>query len=81
MLTCQRYIELNPVRASMEKQPALFRFCCYRSKPRQAAYRDLFKSELDFDVINDIKQAITQNQPLGNSRRLNEDRSHDGAKA
>jgi hypothetical protein len=28
----------------------------------------LFQSELDNDVINDIRQAITQNQPLGNSR-------------
>jgi putative transposase len=36
------------------------------SKSRQAAYRGLFQSELDFDVINDIRQAITQNQPLGN---------------
>jgi hypothetical protein len=37
------------------------------SKSRQAAYKDLFQSELDFDVINNIRQALTQNQPLGNS--------------
>jgi putative transposase len=35
---------------------------------RQAAYRGLFQFELDFDIINDRRQAITQNQPLGNSR-------------
>jgi len=91
LLNCQRYIELNPVRASLVKESALYRFRCYRfnglgetnqyvlphlvylslgkdSKYRQAAYRGLFQSELDFDVINDIRQAITQNQPLGNSR-------------
>jgi len=28
----------------------------------------LFQCELDFDVINNIRQVLTQNQPLGNSR-------------
>jgi len=91
LLNCQRYIELNPVRASMVEEPASYRWSSYHfnglgeanqyvsphpvylslgkdSKSRQAAYRGLFQSELDFDVINDIRQAITQNQPLGNSR-------------
>jgi len=90
LLNCQRYIELNPVRASMVKEPALYQWSSYRfnslgeanryvsphsiylslgknSKSRQAAYRGLFQSELDNDIINDIRQAITQNQPLGNS--------------
>ncbi len=31
------------------------------SKSRQTAYRGLFQSELDFDVINDIRQALTHN--------------------
>jgi len=30
------------------------------SKSRQAAYRGLFQSELDFDVINNIMQAHTE---------------------
>jgi len=51
------------------------------SKSRQAAYRGLFQSKLDNDIINDIRQAITQNQPLGNSRCLNKDRGHGGASA
>jgi len=91
LLNCQRYIELNPVRASMVEEPTLYRWSSYcfnglfdanqyvsphpvylslgkDSKSRQAAYRDLFQSELDNDVINDIRQALTQNQPLGNSR-------------
>ncbi len=91
LLTCQRYIELNPVRASMVKEPALYRWSSYRfnglgkpnqyisphpvymslgknSKSRQTTYRGLFQSELDNDTINDIRQALTQNQPLGSSR-------------
>ena len=50
------------------------------SKSMQAVYRGLFQSELDNDIINDIRQVITENQPLGNSRCLNEDRSYGGAK-
>jgi len=91
LLACQRYIELNPVRASMVEEPALYRWSSYRFnglgkanqyisphpvymslgknlKSRQAAYRGLFQSELDKNVTNDIRQALTQNQPLGNSR-------------
>lgn len=30
LLNCQRYIELNPVRASMVKEPTLYRFRRYR---------------------------------------------------
>ncbi|MCK5716251.1 MAG: hypothetical protein KAH77_02095 [Thiomargarita sp.] len=80
-------IELNPVRASMVEDPALYRWSSYRfnglgeanqyvsphsvylslgknSKSRQSAYRNLFRTELDTDAI---QQALTQNQPLGNS--------------
>jgi len=51
-----QYVSPHPVYLSLGKN----------SKSRQATYRGLFQCELDFDVIND--QAITQNQPLGNSR-------------
>ena len=70
LLTCQRYVELNPVRAAMVDDPANYRWSSYRAnglgqanpllKPhalysglaannqdRQAAYRALFKHELD----------------------------------
>ncbi|RKZ42708.1 MAG: transposase [Gammaproteobacteria bacterium] len=90
LLACQRYIELNPVRASMVKEPALYRWSSYRfnalgkanqyvsphsvylslgknSKSRQIAYRSLFQSELDTNAFSDIRLAITQSQPLGNS--------------
>ncbi len=35
---------------------------------RQAAYRDLFRAALDSQAIDDIRLALNQNQPLGNSR-------------
>jgi putative transposase len=91
LLTCQRYIELNPVRAAMVSDPAHYRWTSYRhnalgaadnritphalylalgssDKARQAAYRALFRAHLDGAAIDDIRLALNQNQPLGNSR-------------
>jgi len=90
---CQRYIELNPVRADMVNDPAHYRWSSYRANGlgqadsllaphdvylglgrseagRLAAYRALFCSELDADAIGDIRTALDQGQPLGNSRFL-----------
>ncbi|MCP5087565.1 MAG: transposase, partial [Rhodobacteraceae bacterium] len=36
-------------------------------KTRQATYRGLFRTELDNEAISDIRLALNQNQPLGNS--------------
>ena len=91
LLSYQRYIELNPVRAAMVDDPAHYRWTSYRynalgqanayltphpiylahgndEKARQAAYRGLFRTHLDSDAISDIRLALSQNQPLGNSR-------------
>ena len=91
LLSCMRYIELNPVRAAMVDDPAHYRWTSYRrnglgqddshitahpiydalgpgGKSRQSAYRALFKAALDTDTIDDIRLALNQNQPLGNSR-------------
>ncbi len=91
LLTCQRYIELNPVRAALVGDPAHYRWTSYRhnalgaaderitpnalylalgsnDKARQAAYRALFRAHLDGAAIADIRLALNQNQPLGNSR-------------
>ena len=91
LLRCQRYIELNPVRAGMVDDPAHYRWSSYRHNAlgqanrylvphplylglgrddgtRQTAYRDLFRAELDQEAISDIRLALNQNQPLGNSR-------------
>lgn len=93
LLVCQRYIELNPVRACMVDDPALYRWSSYRANglgqpdplltphalylaldrqdaERQAAYRELFRSELDAQAITDIRRALVQGQPLGKGRFL-----------
>jgi putative transposase len=91
LLTCQRYIELNPVRAAMVDDPAHYRWSSYRAnglgqadsrltphpvyvaldasnKTRLAAYRALFRPQLDQAAIDDIRLALNQSQPLGNAR-------------
>lgn len=92
-LACQRYIELNPVRAGMVVDPACYRWSSYgfhafgqpdkvlvphpiylemgrTLSDRQRAYRTLARSELDADVIGEIRKAVNQNQPLGDARFL-----------
>ena len=91
LLACQRYIELNPVRAAMVEDPAHYRWSSYRAnalgqadarltphaiyrelgrgdRERQAAYRALFRAQLDRAAIDDIRLALNQSQPLGNER-------------
>lgn len=91
LLACQRYIELNPVRASMVDDPAHYRWSSYRANGlgqpdplltphavysglglndvnRQEAYRTLFRPELDTAAISDIRLALDQGQPVGDSR-------------
>ena len=91
LLTCMRYIELNPVRANMVSDPAQYRWSSYRhnglgqvderiaphslylaldgdATRRQAAYRGLFRSELDAEALTDIRLALAQGQPLGSER-------------
>lgn len=91
LIACQRYIELNPVRAAMVDDPARYRWTSYRTnalgevnakltphplylalgrngQERYAAYRDLFRAHLDDAAIGDIRLALSQGQPVGNSR-------------
>lgn len=91
LLLCQRYIELNPVRAAMVDDPADYRWSSYRANgmgqpdelltphpgyvalgkqddERLLAYRGLFRAELDEAAIGDIRMALNQGQPLGESR-------------
>ena len=90
LLACQRYIELNPVRAGMVTHPAEYRWSSYRAnaqgepdalvqphpiyaalgldaQSRQAAYRELFRYELDPGQADEIRQATNGNYALGNS--------------
>ena len=91
LLLCQRYIELNPVRAAMVDDPAHYRWSSYRANglgqgdplltphavylglgrndgERFPAYRALFRPELESEAIGDIRMALDQGQPLGDSR-------------
>ncbi len=95
MLLCQRYIELNPLRAGMVDDPAKYPWSSYLAnglgqpdallsthvlylsldrevQPRQAAYRALFRSELNKEALADIRLALNQGQPLGKGRFLDQ---------
>lgn len=90
MLACQRYIELNPVRADRVAHPAEYRWSSYRGnaqgdpdgllKPhslylalgkdgasREAAYRELFRYELEPGLVDEIRRATNGNYALGNA--------------
>lgn len=41
-------------------------------KARQAAYRALFRSELDNEALANIRRALQQGQPLGSGRFLDQ---------
>ena len=89
LLACQRYIELNPVRANMVQHPAEYKWSSYQAnaqgadtdiikqhalykalgadaQTRQAAYRELFRYELDPGTIDQIRTATNGNYALGN---------------
>jgi len=91
LLRCQRYIELNPVRASMVAHPADYPWSSYRHhaegktdplvrshgnyvalgaspEQRQAAYRELFRYQLEPGEIDEIRAAANQNLVLGGER-------------
>ncbi len=95
LLACQRYIELNPVRAAMAAHPADYRWSSYRANAqgeedalvtphelylglglqtgsRQAAYRELFRHELEPGLVDKIRQATNGNFALGSSRFTDE---------
>ncbi len=91
LLACQRYIELNPVRAGMVEHPGEYRWSSYRAnaqgednpfiqphelflalgqgvEARQAAYRELFRYELEPNVVDEIRKATNGNFALGDAR-------------
>ncbi|OGS81730.1 MAG: transposase [Gallionellales bacterium GWA2_59_43] len=91
LLGCQRYIELNPVRANMVAHPAEYPWSSYRANAqgeanalvqphrlydslgsntssRQAAYRELFRYELEPGLVDEIRHATNGNFALGNER-------------
>lgn len=91
LLQCQRYIELNPVRAKMVLHPAQYHWSSYQqhglgkpiscvsphplylglgesSESRCEAYQALFSKELSSVELNNIRQSLTHNYPLGGER-------------
>lgn len=91
LLTCYRYIELNPVRANMVEQPQGYRWSSYAShalgKPddliddhslylalgntaetRRAAYRALFRYQLDEAELTDIRTSLNKELAVGAER-------------
>lgn len=91
LLTCCRYIELNPVRASIVRDPGEYRWSSYahhvgdRVDPlltnhprylalgrsaaqRCAAYRDLFRAQLDPSAISTIREAANRCSVVGTER-------------
>ena len=91
LLACQRYIELNPVRARLVEHPSEYPWSSYRGNAegegnslldphplylalgtdpatRQAAYRDLFRDQLDPQLIDGLRRATNGNFALGDSQ-------------
>jgi putative transposase len=91
VLSCYRYIELNPVRAGMVTHPAEYPWSSYRSNAqqepnkiisphdsylalgrcdegRQRQYREIFKSELSPNIIDQVRAATNSNYALGSER-------------
>ncbi len=91
LLTCCRYIELNPVRAGMVNGPGEYRWSSYRANglghvdpnitphplyqklgntktTRQEAYRGLFRSHIDAESLQLIRENTQQNTIIGDSR-------------
>ena len=88
LFTCHRYIECNPVRAGLVRDPGRYAWSSYRAnalgaadallsphpavtalgrnpRERQAAYRELFRSELDHESLDEIRQTTRGGFVLG----------------
>jgi putative transposase len=91
LLTCYRYIELNPVRANMVEQPQDYRWSSYAhhalgkhddligdhplyvalgntAETRRAAYRELFRYQLDDADITEILTSLNKGLAVGAER-------------
>ena len=91
LLTCMRYIEINPVRAGIVEHPGDYPHSSYRANAqgeanalvtphrvyrriasedalRQAAYRQLFRTQLSKDDLETIRAATHKGWALGDNR-------------
>jgi putative transposase len=62
-----RYNALGQLDSRLTPHP-VYTAIASSDKARQAAYRALFRTELDTGAIDDIRLALNQNQPLGSNR-------------
>lgn len=90
LLTCMRYIELNPIRASMINHPGEYKWSSYHAnaqgdinslieshplyielgtneKVRQENYRELFRHQMDNDILHEIRESLNHELVLGHS--------------
>lgn len=88
LLTCCRYIELNPVRACIVRNPGDYRWSSYAhhvgervdplltdhsrylvlgrtSAQRYAAYRDLFRVQIEPSAISTIREGVNRSSVIG----------------
>jgi putative transposase len=91
LLICQRYIELNPVRAGMVNHPVEYRWSIYQSNgqgrdifcvtphdiymqlgrtltERCESYRLLFQQPISPNIIEELREYLCHNYPLGNDK-------------
>ncbi|NKF21929.1 transposase [Solimonas marina] len=91
LLSCQRYIETNPVRAGMVEHPGDYPWSSYacngqgQTNPavsphllyqqlgatpaeRRKRYRALFKTDMNADLVDEIRSATNGNYVLGSER-------------
>ncbi len=91
LLSCYRYIELNPVRAQLVKHPRDYAWSSYRghaqgradpvivdhqvflslhrnAEQRRMAYRALFRSRLDEQILREIRDTLNKGWVLGSDR-------------
>jgi len=84
VLTCYRYIELNPVAAGMAGHPRAYRWSSHRANagpeqsslitqhpafPGESAYRGLFVDPPDPAIVEDLRRATTGGYAAGSVRR------------
>ena len=91
LLTCMRYIELNPVRAIMVNRPEDYKWSSYRAnaqgvkndllsphseyealgttpKKKQQAYRALFDTQLDPEILAEVRTGLNHELVTGTGR-------------
>jgi putative transposase len=82
-LACYRYVELNPVSAGMVRHPRDYRWSSYRANaegrldplvhphaafPGAKAYREMFDTDLDPVLVDDIRKATNGGYAAGTPR-------------